>query len=69
MSASKTFAPSNCISPQRIVTLKFFLHISKEEQRRRLLARLDDPAKQSKCSMGDIVERKLWNGYMAPMRT
>ena len=48
-----------------IVTLKFFLHISKEEQRRRLLARLDDPAKQWKFSMGDIVERKLWNGYMA----
>ena len=47
------------------VTLKFFLHISKEEQRRRLLARLDDPAKQWKFSMGDIVERKLWDGYMA----
>jgi PPK2 family polyphosphate:nucleotide phosphotransferase len=48
-----------------IVTLKFFLHISKEEQCRRLLARLEDPAKQWKFSMGDIVERKLWDAYMA----
>jgi PPK2 family polyphosphate:nucleotide phosphotransferase len=48
-----------------IVPLKFFLHISKEEQRRRLLARLDDPAKRWKFSMADIVERKFWNGYMA----
>jgi PPK2 family polyphosphate:nucleotide phosphotransferase len=48
-----------------IVTLKFFLHISKEEQRRRLLARLDDPIKQWKFSMSDIVECKLWDGYMA----
>jgi PPK2 family polyphosphate:nucleotide phosphotransferase len=48
-----------------IVILKFFLHISKEEQRRRLLARLDDPAKQWKFSMNDITERKLWDEYMS----
>ncbi|HEY7663899.1 MAG TPA: polyphosphate kinase 2 family protein [Xanthobacteraceae bacterium] len=48
-----------------IVTLKFFLHISKDEQRRRLLARLEDPVKQWKFSMSDIVERELWDGYMA----
>jgi polyphosphate kinase 2 (PPK2 family) len=47
------------------VVLKFFLHISKEEQRRRLLARIDDPAKRWKFSMGDIAERKLWDKYMA----
>jgi len=47
------------------VVLKFFLHISKEEQRKRLLARLDDPAKRWKFSMGDIAERKLWDKYMA----
>lgn len=47
------------------VVLKFFLHISKEEQRRRLLARLDEPAKRWKFSLGDIAERKLWNKYMA----
>ena len=45
--------------------LKFFLHISKEEQRERLLARLDEPAKRWKFAMGDIAERKLWDKYMA----
>jgi PPK2 family polyphosphate:nucleotide phosphotransferase len=44
--------------------LKFFLHISKEEQRRRFLDRLDDPGKRWKFSMGDVAERKLWNRYM-----
>jgi PPK2 family polyphosphate:nucleotide phosphotransferase len=45
--------------------LKFFLHISKEEQRRRLLDRLDEPAKRWKFAVGDIAERKLWDKYMA----
>jgi len=44
--------------------LKFFLHISKEEQRERLQARLDDPTKRWKFQHGDIEERKLWNHYM-----
>ena len=44
--------------------LKFFLHISKEEQRRRFLDRLDDPGKRWKFSMGDVGERELWNRYM-----
>ena len=48
-----------------VVVLKFFLHISKEEQRQRLLARLEEPAKRWKFSMGDIAERKLWDKYMA----
>jgi PPK2 family polyphosphate:nucleotide phosphotransferase len=48
-----------------VLVLKFFLHISKEEQRQRLLARLDEPAKRWKFSMQDIAERKLWNQYMA----
>jgi PPK2 family polyphosphate:nucleotide phosphotransferase len=47
------------------VVLKFFLHISKEEQRQRLLARLDEPAKRWKFAMGDIAERALWDKYMA----
>jgi PPK2 family polyphosphate:nucleotide phosphotransferase len=47
-----------------VVVLKFFLHISKEEQRKRLLARLEEPAKRWKFSMGDIAERKLWDKYM-----
>jgi PPK2 family polyphosphate:nucleotide phosphotransferase len=48
-----------------IIVLKFHLHISKEEQRRRLLARLDDPSKRWKFSMADVAERKLWGKYMA----
>jgi PPK2 family polyphosphate:nucleotide phosphotransferase len=48
-----------------VLILKFFLHMSKEEQRHRLLARLDDPAKHWKFSLGDIAERKLWDKYMA----
>jgi PPK2 family polyphosphate:nucleotide phosphotransferase len=47
------------------LVLKFFLHISEEEQRRRLLARLDQPAKRWKFSMNDVAERKLWDRYMA----
>jgi PPK2 family polyphosphate:nucleotide phosphotransferase len=46
------------------VILKFFLHISKEEQRERFLARIDDPAKRWKFSMNDVAERKLWDRYM-----
>jgi PPK2 family polyphosphate:nucleotide phosphotransferase len=45
--------------------LKFFLNLSKEEQRKRFLDRLDDPAKNWKFSMGDVTERALWNRYMA----
>ena len=47
------------------IVLKFFLHISREEQRQRLLARLDEPAKRWKFNAGDIAERKLWDKYMA----
>jgi PPK2 family polyphosphate:nucleotide phosphotransferase len=46
------------------IVLKFFLHISPEEQRERLLARLDEPAKRWKFNAGDIAERKLWDKYM-----
>ena len=44
--------------------LKFFLHVSKEEQRKRFLARLDDPEKNWKFSVGDLAERALWKEYM-----
>jgi PPK2 family polyphosphate:nucleotide phosphotransferase len=47
------------------IMLKFFLHVSKEEQRHRFLARLEQPAKRWKFSMGDVAERKLWDKYMA----
>jgi PPK2 family polyphosphate:nucleotide phosphotransferase len=48
-----------------VLILKFFLHISKEEQRRRFLERLEEPAKRWKFNMDDIAERKLWDQYMA----
>jgi len=44
--------------------LKFYLHISKEEQKRRLQDRLDDPAKRWKFSAGDLAERERWGEYM-----
>jgi len=48
-----------------MVVLKFHLHISKEEQRKRFLARIDEPAKRWKFSMSDVRERERWNDYMA----
>jgi len=45
--------------------LKIYLHISKEEQAERLRARIEDPAKNWKFSMGDLKERRLWKDYMA----
>ncbi|WP_439922578.1 polyphosphate kinase 2 family protein [Nitrobacter sp. JJSN] len=47
------------------VVLKFFLNVSKEEQRQRFLERLEEPAKNWKFSMGDVAERKLWDMYQA----
>jgi PPK2 family polyphosphate:nucleotide phosphotransferase len=44
--------------------VKFFLHLSKEEQRKRFLARIDEPGKNWKFSLGDIEERKFWKQYM-----
>ena len=46
------------------VVLKFFLHLSKDEQRKRLLKRLKDPTKHWKFSASDIAERAFWNDYM-----
>ena len=44
--------------------LKFFLNVSKEEQRKRFLERLDVPEKNWKFSLGDVLERGFWNDYM-----
>jgi PPK2 family polyphosphate:nucleotide phosphotransferase len=44
--------------------VKFYLHLSKEEQRKRFLARIDDPQKNWKFSPADITERKFWKQYM-----
>ena len=45
--------------------VKFFLHMSKEEQRKRFLARIDDPAKNWKFTQADLFERGFWEQYMA----
>ena len=47
------------------LVLKFFLHVSRDEQRRRLLARLDEPAKNWKFNADDLGERDRWDEYMA----
>jgi len=44
--------------------VKFFLHLSKDEQRKRFLARIDEPDKNWKFSMADVQERKHWKQYM-----
>ena len=44
--------------------LKFYLHLSKDEQRKRFLERIDDPEKNWKFSLADIAERKFWKAYM-----
>ena len=53
------------ITDAGVTVLKFFLHISKEEQRERLQARLDAPHKRWKFSKGDLAERELWDEYQA----
>jgi PPK2 family polyphosphate:nucleotide phosphotransferase len=52
------------IVSQGTVVRKFFLHVSKEEQRRRFLERLDQPHKNWKFSTADVLERKLFGDYM-----
>ncbi|OWW20161.1 PPK2 family polyphosphate kinase [Noviherbaspirillum denitrificans] len=51
------------LSETGTVILKFFLHISKEEQRQRLQARLDDPDKHWKVDLNDLKEREHWDAY------
>ena len=46
-----------------VAIVKCYLHISKDEQRERLEARLDDATKRWKFSLGDLAERKLWDDY------
>jgi len=46
------------------VILKFWLNVSKDEQKRRFLSRLDDPDKNWKFEPGDVVERRYWDDYM-----
>jgi PPK2 family polyphosphate:nucleotide phosphotransferase len=51
------------LAAEGVTILKFFLHISKDEQKQRLQDRLDDPAKTWKFNVGDLAERKLWIDY------
>jgi PPK2 family polyphosphate:nucleotide phosphotransferase len=48
-----------------VVVRKFFLHVSREEQRRRFLERIEQPSKNWKFSAGDVAERRHWKEYMA----
>ena len=50
-------------------TIKVFLHLSQEEQRKRFLARIDEPDKNWKFSLADIHERKYWKHYMSAYET
>ena len=52
------------LSENGTVILKIFLHISRDEQRKRLQSRVDDPKKCWKFRQGDLEERKFWNDYM-----
>jgi len=54
----------NYLTRQGVVILKFFLHLSREEQKRRFLKRLDNPEKYWKFSPADVHERKFWPNYM-----
>lgn len=51
------------LAKENTIVIKFFLNVSREEQRRRFLARLDDPAKNWKFSLADLKERAFWNEY------
>lgn len=51
------------LSRNGVVVRKFFLHVSKAEQKRRFLARLDEPEKNWKFSAGDVAERRHWKPY------
>jgi PPK2 family polyphosphate:nucleotide phosphotransferase len=51
-----------------VTILKFYLHISKKEQKARLQARLDDPTKRWKFSPADLAERKHWHDYVTAYR-
>ncbi len=53
------------LSENRVRIVKFFLHISKDEQKRRLEARITDPQKSWKISAADFAERKYWDDYVS----
>src|SRR5664280_2360977 len=56
--------PQNHLHRNGTKVIKFFLHLSKDEQRKRFLERIDEPDKNWKFSLADIHERKYWKDYM-----
>jgi PPK2 family polyphosphate:nucleotide phosphotransferase len=52
------------LAEEGVTILKFYLHISKDEQKKRLLERINTPEKRWKFNSGDLAERKLWDAYM-----
>ena len=52
------------LTRQGVIILKFFLHVSREEQKKRFMKRLDRPEKNWKFSASDVHERKFWGDYM-----
>lgn len=58
-------ATERYLTRQGTVVLKFFLNVSREEQRRRFLSRLDEPEKHWKFRAADVSERRHWDDYMA----
>lgn len=56
------------LAEEGTIVLKFWLNISKDEQRKRLLERIDDPSKHWKFNAGDLDERALWDDYMDAYR-
>lgn len=56
------------LAANNVTILKFFLHISREEQRERLIDRLEDPTENWKFREGDLEDRKLWAAYTAAYR-
>jgi PPK2 family polyphosphate:nucleotide phosphotransferase len=57
------------LARQGVITLKFFLHLSKDEQRRRFLKRIDEPEKNWKFSAQDVAERGHWDAYQDAYET
>ena len=70
---SKRYAQINqfesLLASRGTIIMKFFLHISREEQKERFLARLDDPDKRWKFNAGDLEVRKQWKDYMIAYET
>ncbi|HYI93069.1 MAG TPA: PPK2 family polyphosphate kinase [Bryobacteraceae bacterium] len=57
------------LAEQGIQIIRIFLHISKDEQRKRLQERIDDPTRHWELSESDFTERKYWDGYMRGFET